>query len=67
MACSNEKGLDSRHGRAYVLLVLVLLLVLIVVNIRQFYIISSRAEIQEVYSRLWIVRAGLPARLRAVC
>jgi hypothetical protein len=67
VACSNEKGLDSRHGRANVLLVLVLLLVLTVASSQHFCIFSSKAEVQEVYSRLWIVRAGLPARLLAVC
>jgi len=67
VACSNEKGLDSRHGRANVLLVLDLLLVLTVASSQHFRIFSSKAEGQEVYSRLWIVRAGLPARLRAVC
>ena len=67
MACSNEKELDSRHGRANVLLVLGLLLVLTVASSQHFCIFSSRAEVQEVYSRLWIVRAGLPARLLVVC
>jgi hypothetical protein len=67
VACSNEKGLDSRHGRANVLLVLDLLLVLTVANIQHFCIFSNKAEVQEVYSRLWIARAGLPARLLVVC
>jgi hypothetical protein len=67
VACSDEKGVNSRHGRAHVLLVLVDLLVLIVASSQHFCIFSSKAEVQEVYSRLWIVRAGLPARLLAVC
>jgi hypothetical protein len=42
VACSNEKGLDSRHGRTHVLLVVVVLLVLTVADIQQLCLVRAR-------------------------
>lgn len=66
MACPNEKGLDSRHGRAHVLLVVVLLLVLTAVGIQQVWMVQASWDARDLFKAA-IFRAGLPARLLAVC